>query len=410
MMIGSLDIMGGKAVQLQQGDPSRKIYEKEDVQALAKEFSKTGRIAVIDLDAAFGKGNNRELIAGLCRDFEVHVGGGIRDKETAEFYLKAGARKLIIGTKANEEFLSKFHPDYLMVALDMKNQGEVVDEGWTHGSGENYVDRAKRLLPYCSSFLVTQVEKEGMMGGFDMQVLKDLRAITDKQIVAAGGISTEEEIVALAKINVDCQLGMSLYSGKIDLKSCFLAHADWSKGLLPTLVQDDQGQILMVGFSDTESLAATLERGKVCFHSRSRDELWMKGETSGNELIFKTAFWDCDRDTLLFKAEPKGPTCHNGTWTCFGEKDRDLFKTLLGDIKERDENPHSKSWTKKLLADKKLLASKISEEGVEVAEYRDKTNLRWEIADLFYHVGVLMHREDVTLEDVEAELASRRRV
>jgi len=409
MMIGSLDILGGKAVQLQQGDQNRKIYEKEDVDALAADFSKTGRIAVIDLDAAFSQGNNRELIADLCKKHEVHVGGGIRDKETAEFYLKAGARKLIIGTKANEEFLGQFHPDYLLVALDMKNN-EVVDEGWTRGSGENYIDRAKRLLPYCSGFLVTQVEKEGMMGGFDFEPLEMLRALTDKQIIAAGGISTEADIKELAKMNIDCQLGMSIYSGKIDLKKTFVGLADWSKGLLPTMVQDDQGQILMVGFSNEESLALSLEKGKACFYSRSREKLWMKGESSGNELELRTALWDCDRDTLLFKATPKGPTCHFNTHSCFGEQERDLWKTLSRDIAERDGADAATSWTKKLLADKKLLASKISEEGVEVAEYRDWENLRWEIADLFYHVAVLMHREKVSLEDVEAELASRRRV
>lgn len=409
MMIGSLDILDGKAVQLQQGDQNRKIYEKEDVDALAADFSKTGRIAVIDLDAAFNQGNNRELIADLCKKYEVHVGGGIRDKETAEFYLKAGARKLIIGTKANEEFLSQFHPDYLLVALDMKNE-EVVDEGWTRGSGESYLDRAKRLLPYCSGFLVTQVEKEGMMEGFDMLPLEKLREITNKQIIAAGGISTQEEIKTLADRNIDCQLGMSIYSGKIDLKKTFVSLADWSKGLLPTLVQDDQGQVLMVGFSNEESLSLSLERDKACFYSRSREQLWMKGETSGNELDLHTAYWDCDRDTLLFKVSPKGPTCHFGPYSCFGEQERDLWKTLARDIRERDGAEAPKSWTKRLLADKKLLASKISEEGVEVAEYRDWNNLRWEIADLFYHVAVLMYRENMSLQDVEAELASRRHV
>ena len=409
MMIGSLDIMQGKAVQLQQGDPNRKVYEKSEVHTLAADFSLTGRIAVIDLDAAFGKGHNRSLIADLCRKFDVHVGGGIRDRETAEFYLKNGARKLIIGTRADAAFLSQFHPDHLLVALDMKKK-EVVDQGWTRSSGENYLERAKRLLPYCSGFLVTQVEKEGLMGGFDREPLKQLRALTDKPIIAAGGISTEEEILELTELNMDCQLGMSLYSGKLDLKKAFVNQGDWSKGLLPTVVQDPAGQILMVGFSNEEALRESLSRGKACFHSRSRGRLWMKGETSGHTLELRQAGWDCDRDTLLFKAIPAGPTCHFGTWTCFAEKDRNLWQTLAEDIRERDESPHANSWTKKLLADKTLLTQKIIEEGGEVAAFRDRENLRWEIADLFYHVAVLMHREGLSLDEVEAELAARRRV
>ena len=136
----------------------------------------------------------------------------------------------------------------------------------------------------------------------------------------------------------------------------------------------------------------------------------MKGETSGHTLELRQAGWDCDRDTLLFKAIPAGPTCHFGTWTCFAEKDRNLWKTLAEDIRERDESPHANSWTKKLLADKTLLTQKIIEEGGEVAAFRDRENLRWEIADLFYHVAVLMHREGLSLDEVEAELAARRRV
>jgi phosphoribosyl-ATP pyrophosphohydrolase/phosphoribosyl-AMP cyclohydrolase len=409
MMIGSLDILGGKAVQLQQGDRERKIYEKEDVLALAKDFSLTGRIAVIDLDAAFSQGDNRELISKLCRDFEVHVGGGIRDYETAQFYLKAGARKLIIGTQANEEFLSELHPENLLVALDMKKE-EVVDEAWTRGSGEHYLDRAKRLLPYCSGFLVTQVEKEGLMGGFDFGPLEKLRELTNKQIIAAGGISTQEEIKKLATMNIDCQLGMSIYSGKLDLKDSFVSLADWDKGLLPTIVQDEAGQILMVGFSNEESLTESLKRRKACFYSRSRQEFWMKGETSGNVIELERVFWDCDRDTLIFKGRPTGPSCHFGSYSCFDERDGNLWRTLAEDIRQRDGADSEKSWTKKLLADKKLLASKISEEGLEVAEFRDWDNLRWEVADLFYHVAVLMHREGLTLDDVEAELNARRKI
>lgn len=405
MMIGSIDLLGGKAVQLQQGDPNRKIHERADVESLLDDFSLTGTVAVVDLDAALGRGSNFELARRLCARAQVHVGGGIRDEETARTYLRAGARRLIIGTKAEPAFLSKFHPDHLLAALDFRGT-QVVDQGWTKGTGESLMERARRLEPYVAGFLVTQVDKEGLMGGFNMAPLRELREFTDKILIAAGGVSTVDEIRELAKLNIDVQLGMALYNGRLDLKTAFMELGDWSKGLLPAIAQDATGQILMVGFASREALELTLKSRKATFFSRSKNRLWTKGESSGYTLAVRQVRWDCDRDTLLYECTNTGPACHFGTDTCFGPKTEGLLEALATDIRSASGR---EGWTRRLLDTPDLLREKILEEAAEVCDFTDKENLSWEVADLLYHVAVLMQREGLSFEQVRHHLASRRK-
>ena len=127
MIIPSIDIMDGKAVQLEQG--KKKVLEREDIFELAEYFGRFGEIAVIDLDAAMGKGNNLETIKKLCKITPCRVGGGIRSVEKAKEILSYGANKIIIGTKASEYFLSLLPKDKVIVAID-SNKGKIVTEGW----------------------------------------------------------------------------------------------------------------------------------------------------------------------------------------------------------------------------------------------------------------------------------------
>src|SRR5205085_8166215 len=125
------------------------VLERADVHALAERFSRVGELAVIDLDAALGQGENRALIRDLCRRFPCRVGGGIRTVEQGRALLEAGARRVILGTAARPEILSGFKPDQVIVAVDEKG-GEVVDQGWRRGTGESAADRVRALEAYCS--------------------------------------------------------------------------------------------------------------------------------------------------------------------------------------------------------------------------------------------------------------------
>ena len=186
-------------------------------------------------------------------------------------------------------------------------------------------------------------------------------------------------------------------------------------GLVPAIVQDAKTeQVLMLGYMNETSLAKTQDTGLVTFYSRSRQELWTKGEISGNMLKLQSITVDCDNDTLLVRAIPTGPTCHEGTVSCFGDKGPEGvgFLSYLEDlIEDRKTADADSSYTASLLQGPlRRAAQKVGEEGVEtalaaVAETEDK--LTSEAADLVYHLLVLLAAKDVKFESVITELKSR---
>ncbi|MBN2422168.1 phosphoribosyl-AMP cyclohydrolase [Candidatus Woesearchaeota archaeon] len=317
MIIPSIDLMDGKAVKLVQGKKENKKYE-EDALALAQKYSIYPIVNIIDLDAAFGTGNNLGLIKKICKICDCNAGGGIRSIEKANELLEAGAKKIIIGTKADKDFLKKLPKKKLIAAVDSK-KGKVVDNGWESETDKTPFERVKELQDYCSAFLYTYVDKEGLMQGIDLATVKELKALTKNKIIYAGGISGIEEIKQLEELEVDSVLGMALYSKKIDLSEAFLSILDFEKGngLIPTIAQEINNTVLMMAYSTKESLLKAIEIRRGCYFSRSRQKLWIKGETSGNiqELLRIKA--DCDKDTLLFIVKQKNAACHTGNYSCF---------------------------------------------------------------------------------------------
>jgi len=407
MIIPSIDLMNGKAVQLKQG--KEKALEREDVLELALDFRKYGEIAVIDLDSALGKGDNLELIKKICRIADCRVGGGIRTIQKANEILQAGAKKIIIGTKATPKFLEKLPKDRVMVAIDTKD-GYIVNQGWTTKTKKTPKDLIKGLEPYCCGFLFTDIEREGLMKGMDFTKIKELKELTQNKLTAAGGISSISDIRLLESLNVDSQLGMALYTGKINLANAFISVLDFdkNKGLMPTIVQDDKKQVLMLAFSNKESLLRTFNTGKASYYSRSRKNIWTKGETSGNcQEIIKVRY-DCDRDTLLFTVMQKNAACHYGDYSCFGGKEFS-FQELYDAIGNRIKTPKAGSYTSGIAANEKRIKQKIKEECLEILDYKDQSNLIWEISDLIYFIFILMAKNGIDIKDIENELWRRRR-
>lgn len=406
MIIPSIDLMSGKAVQLRQG--KEKVLERDDVLELAKYYGRFGEIAVIDLDAAMGKGDNEELIKKICRIADCRVGGGIRDVERAKRILANGAKKVIIGTAADEDFLSKLPKEKVIVAIDAKN-GKVTVEGWTKDTDATPEDLVKRFDNYCAGYLYTIVEKEGMMHGTDIEAIKKIRFLTKRSLVAAGGISTVDEIKTLIKMNISTQLGMAIYKGYIDLEDAFCIALDFQKqnGLIPTIVQDvESKQVLMLAYSNRESVVKSLKTGQATYFSRSRQELWTKGLTSGNTQELVTARFDCDQDTLLYKVRQKGNACHLERFSCFEDKDfsiLELYDLLLDRLEKMPEG----SFTTKLFKDEFFLKRKIMEEAFETVNHEQGDGLGWEVSDLVYFVLTYMAKNGITPQDIINNLASR---
>ena len=186
-------------------------------------------------------------------------------------------------------------------------------------------------------------------------------------------------------------------------------------GLIPAIVQDNNtNKVLMLGFMNPEALDQTLSSGKVTFFSRTKNRLWMKGETSGNTLSVVSITPDCDNDTLLIKAIPAGPVCHKGTDTCFGEKNEEdiLFLKYLQNFIERrrQEMPEGSYTTTLFQKGINRMAQKVGEEAVEtVIEATNGTEDRliYEASDLIYHLIVLLTSKGLRIDDLARELKKR---
>ncbi|MDQ6662985.1 MAG: 1-(5-phosphoribosyl)-5-[(5-phosphoribosylamino)methylideneamino] imidazole-4-carboxamide isomerase [Acidobacteriota bacterium] len=225
MIIPCIDLMDGKVVQLVQGRD--KALEGGAPLEMLRKFAAFPEIQVIDLDAAIGKGANDELVQLLASRAVTRVGGGVRSIERARTLVDQGARKIIVGTAAfdatgpNREFLQALSnaigKDRLIVALDSKH-GKIVVKGWREAMSFSAEDVIRSLEPYCSGFLCTYVDKEGMMQGTDLDWFRRLRQATQLELTAAGGITTIEDIRALQDLNIHAALGMAIYTGRLKLE------------------------------------------------------------------------------------------------------------------------------------------------------------------------------------------------
>ena len=407
MIIPSIDLLGGKAVQLRRGNPDDCAVTVDDPVALAQEFARYGEVAVIDLDAALGRGDNLKVIEQITARVEARVGGGIRDHARADHLLRAGAKKLILGTAATPEFLSKYPRNQLIVALDAK-QGRVVTEGWTHATLETPVQRARALETYCSEFLFTVVDREGMLGGTDLAAVQQVVKATQNHVVAAGGITTLEEVRELDRMGASCQLGMAIYTGRLDLAETYAALLDWPKigELIPVVVQETTGQVLMFAYANREAVLQTLKTGRATYWSRSRQEIWRKGDTSGHEQKVLEVRWDCDRDCLLYRVEQTGNACHLPQHACFGDVTFNL-PHLEQILLERRDQPEPGSYAAKLFADPQLLNAKILEEAQELTEAQTDREVVWEAADVIFFTLTKLAARGLSLRQVENELRGR---
>ncbi len=427
MVISSIDLKDGHVVQLKNG--KELVLQRDDADALISQFNMYGEVAVIDLDAALGnidaKGNtkNTPLLKKLLHQGNVRTGGGIRSVKRARELVSLGAEKVIIGSAAwnanpkegesvlNLDFLNELAAaigkDRIIISVDAIN-GKIAVKGWTETVDISLIEGAKEAEKYCSELLFTCVEKEGCMQGTDMTYVEELRKAVKCRVVVAGGVSSVEEIAKLEKLHCDVQLGMALYTGKVDLKDAFTACMDFEKSpLIPVIAQSINGEVLMQGFANAEAVKKSFESQKLTFWSRSRNQLWTKGETSGNFLNLIKMRADCDRDSILATVLPSGPSCHTGSWTCYttAPTETSSMGRLYNIIADRFANPKPGSYTATL--DAKRVREKVEEEAEELCEAEGKDEVIWEAADLIYFVNVLMYKEGVTWKDVYDELDRR---
>ncbi|HHL32118.1 MAG TPA: phosphoribosyl-AMP cyclohydrolase [Oceanospirillales bacterium] len=410
MLIPSIDLLDGKAVQLQQGQAHRKIVEKDDVFALLEEFSLYGEVAIIDLNAAMGKGNNQQLIEQMLLKKPCRVGGGIRDLQTAKAYLAAGATKIILGTSASSDFVKKLPKNALIFAIDAKGD-YLTTHGWQQTGKDKIVDIIPKLAKNCSEFLYTQVKNEGMMAGIDKKRIAQVIKASPVAVTIAGGISSYEDLQWINNKGANSQIGMAIYSGAMQLDKALLSLVDFNKmDLIPTIAQDVKtGKVLMMAYSTKESLQLALSQRTGTYFSRSRQELWTKGLTSGNTQRLVHVDVDCDGDTVLFQVEQDGNACHFERYSCFSSQTKNYSLNFLDEIFTRriaqvNEKP---SFTQQLFADKNLQIEKLEEECQELIEASEHNHVRWEAADLLFFTLVMAKSKGVGIKEIVNDLRSR---
>lgn len=218
MIIPCIDLMDGKVVQLVQGRD--KALEGDAPLEMLKKFAAFPEIQVIDLDAAMGKGENSALVELVATHAKCRVGGGVRTAERAKQLIDLGAHRVIVGTAAFtpaiDEIAAAVGPERILIALDSKG-GKIVVKGWQEATRHTAEEIIGSLEPYCSGFLCTYVDKEGMLQGTDLDWFRRLRAATTREITAAGGITTLDDVRALQAMSVHAALGMAIYTGRLDL-------------------------------------------------------------------------------------------------------------------------------------------------------------------------------------------------
>ena len=224
MLIPSIDLMGGKIVQLVQG--KHKALEFNDLEEWIARFSSFPLVQVIDLDAAMDNGDNSDLVCRLTRRLPCQVGGGIRSIERAVETLARGARRVILGSSLinngvpnitfAETIARLTGPDKLVFAIDSK-QGRIAIRGWRECSAITPLKMIAALEMWCGAFLYTDIDTEGLMQGIPLDTVRQLRECTKKQLIVAGGIATYEEIQQLHELRIDAVVGMAIYTGKLGL-------------------------------------------------------------------------------------------------------------------------------------------------------------------------------------------------
>ena len=218
MLIPSIDLMGGKIVQLVQG--SKKALEFDNFEEWIERFSGYPLVQLIDLDAAMGTGNNRSLVQEMARRLPCQVGGGIRSIESARETLAVGAHRVILGSslisagKINSDFAREISEqlgaEKLVFAVDSL-RGRVAIKGWKQATDIKPDEMMRVLEPFCGAFLYTHIDTEGTLQGIPIDVVRSLRACTSRRFIAAGGIRSAEEIDALDLMGIDAVVGMAIY-------------------------------------------------------------------------------------------------------------------------------------------------------------------------------------------------------
>lgn len=408
------------------GFKEQNVFECKDVDELTRFYSDNGADEILVYDLSQGDLQHEEAIGKIKEITEVSevpviAAGNIKRVEDIKKLIYAGCAKAALNfskpsnIELLEEVSKRFGKEKIAVSIV---------------SVEEFTGHKELIETYASEIICLK------------EIEKDLRGITTTPVLLHSSRITEAEVIAqLNESAVSAITGSfvsALDNSMMNLKnSCknagisvqtFESKISWdqfklnSEGMVPVIVQDYKtDEVLMLAYMNEEAFKVTLNTGKMTYWSRSRDELWTKGLTSGHVQYVKSLMLDCDNDTLLAKVSQIGAACHTGKRSCFfnevvkkeynDSNPLNVFQNVFDVILDRKENPKEGSYTNYLF-DKGIdkILKKVGEECTEIviaAKNSDKEEIKYEISDFLYHVMVLMAEKGVTWEDITKELAHR---
>lgn len=344
----AIDLKDGKCVRLKQGEFDNMTVYSDEPYKVARYFEENGAtfIHLVDLDGALkGHSVNEETIKKIVGSVTVpcELGGGIRTMEDIERVLSYGIYRVIIGTKAVKEpefvrkAIERFGSDHIVAGVDARD-GMVAIEGWGEVSGTSAVSLCNAMKEMGVGHIVyTDISKDGMLCGPNVEMTKRLTEETGLDVIASGGVSSMDDLRALNAAGIKgAIMGKAIYERRIDVAAAvkefpvFKSEIPYSEfklnsdGMIPVVVQEEgTGEVLMVAYMNEEAYNMTIATGKMTYYSRSRQELWIKGLTSGHYQYVSGMKLDCDNDTILAIVRQAGAACHTGAHSCF-------FKELTG--------------------------------------------------------------------------------
>lgn len=423
LMIPCLYLQSGKAVT---GFGQRNLFGNGDVEALSEFYSDNGADELLVFDFSSGDQEHEAAIAkikDICAASEIPVmaAGNIKRMEDVKKLIYAGCAKTVLNfSKAGniellEEVSKRFGKEKMVVSIS---------------SIEEFTDHRELIETYAAGVLALDAIQDSIAEVSSIPVIlhtdENRRAVLTELLKspAVGGLSgayVSSEAADLLLFKEECK-ALGIEVNTFESKIAWSEFKLNSDGLIPVVVQDYKtDEVLMVAYMNEEAFQTTLKSGKMTYWSRSRNELWTKGLTSGHVQYVKSLTLDCDNDTILAKVAQVGAACHTGNRTCFFQplmkKEYDdtnplrVFQDVYDVILDRKEHPKEGSYTNYLFEkgiDKIL--KKVGEECTEIviaAKNPDKEEIKYEISDFLYHVMVLMAEKGVTWEDITRELARR---
>ena len=364
----------------------------------AKRINYFGSVVVSNIES-------HNLLKGICDVAECELMMNSPKLETIRAVLRKGVKRVIIPEKEVEDIGQKVSKNIIIVKITLRKT-LLLNSNLNNLKAE-IKEIINRVVPYCSELLI-DYDKDLIID--ESTVLAVIDYISDFTNYPLNFLDAQNKFTEiLEKKGINPFVCSSEMFEENEMLKIFKSALDFQnlESLIPTIVQDEHNQVLILAFSSQDSLTQALIQKKGIYYSRSRKSIWIKGETSGNYQILNKVRYDCDQDALIFNVRQEGVACHLQRYSCFGNKEFAL-SDLYEIIQDRILNPVNDSYTSKISKDERLIIEKIKEESNEVINYTDDQNLSWEIADLFYFVMVLMAKKGIKLQDILNELWSRR--